>query len=269
MNSPTAARESTHSLCSNLHHDVRLPSALPPSNVGDTLSLFVTTTLEQTLSSVIEKKIVEGLSRFEAAHPMQQEVLDQHYWLHETRKSNTNVATFAETRIDPRVHGQKASTAKRRRRIFWKNFRTPLGYISLRCDVAYQKWTAKALYDEDRIFEFRFAFIPQSWLFRRASFVTGTCDPFPNCSLTALNFHFRPVIDSNSAIFRACKAGDIDTMRFLLQNKQASPHVINFEGEDLLLVRTQSQQITTYAYNFARLLQKRRTLPAMKLSNSS
>ena len=242
MNKATAEYQSVYSHISSLQREIQNIASSTASNVGDPLAPFVSPTLEKTLSTVLEKGIMECFSKLGAVGPLQQEVLSQRHRRAKKIKDKRSIDTIPKTHLGPRVDGQRVSKVKRRRCVFWKYFQTPFGHVSLHCDKyahdAFENWTAKASCDEDCVFEFRITFVPRPWLFRRASFVTGTWDPFPGCSLTALNLKFRPVVDSNSAIFKACKAGDVDTMKYLFQRKQASPYDINLRGEDLLMVST-------------------------------
>lgn len=60
-------------------------------------------------------------------------------------------------------------------------------------------------------------------------------------SLKLFSLHFRPVDDFSSAMFEACSAGDIDTMKQLFRTELASAYDINNEGEDLKMAGFQSQ----------------------------
>jgi len=230
--------ESVHRLISGSQQDIQMtPSSLPLMD-RETLTPLLTTTLEKTLSPILEKRLMECLSEFGAALPTRHEPRELHSQRDQKKEIDRESLTRSGAPENSRVYRQRLSMVKRRKCVFWRDFRTLFGYVYFYCDIVSQNWTAMPLHDEDWVYEFRFAFLPRPSLSRRASFISGTWAPSPDCSLTALNFQFRPLLDSGSPIFKACKAGDIDTMKYLFQTKQASPHVIDLDGNDLLLVST-------------------------------
>ena len=228
MSKSTVEYQSIHSSLSSLQQDVQKVVGSLPSILNHP-STDVMTSFENSLSTVIEKKIMERTSSFEVPQSIQQEVLDYRPRVDEKRISSGNVSDLIKVSTDPRPNNLRV---KRQSTVSWTNLYTPFGCLTIRI---FRIWNIRCSGDEDRFFEARFTFIPWRWLYRQAVFLTGQVGP-SDCSLTALNLHFRPIVDSNSAIFKACEDGDVNQVRYLFQKRLASPYAVNPKGEELLLV---------------------------------
>ena len=201
------------------------------SNLEARLAQFVKNDFENLIQPIVQKTITESLSALKITSQPRQE-LHSHAHVPEQKNGAQNLsrppAAIKESR-------QRVMGVRRRISIFWKRLSTSFGFVSLHYDMIHKSHTANELCNKESSFEFRCTIIPRCFL-RKATIITGTWEPIPKVSLTGLNFQFYPIVDSNSAIFRACASGDIATMKELFGSRQASPHDIDNNGRDLLLV---------------------------------
>ena len=189
-----------------------------PWSVTSALESSLPATIHQMLIPMLEQKF-EGLrSQIEEKALVQRPEKIERYELGDSERAKYS-------NLDRR----KSSRSKEQPYTWWF-IRTPIGSIS------YTRYAVRA-HNEISSSEFRLAFIPHPLLFGRAGFINGVWDPVSSRSLTDLNFHFCTVLSDDSPLFKACQAGDVGTMKFLFQNKQASLTAVNTEGENLLLVR--------------------------------
>ena len=176
---------------------------------------------------------MEGLSKVEVTQLTSQEPL---YGSH-LPVINDVVPNVSCPIASQRPRGSR-SLQKRRESLFRKSVSTPFGYLLLRYDKVWQARTVLKLGDEDFMFELRISIVSRSLFSRKASVITGTWKLIPRANLTGLNLQFHPIAGRKSAIWTACRAGDIATMKELFQSKRASPHDVNELGEGLLIAST-------------------------------
>ena len=228
MSQTTVEYQSVQSSLTSLQQDVQMVMSSLPSVMNNQSADFMAS-LEKSLSTLIEKKLTECISTSQAAHSIQHEELEYGHMMGEEELGAGNVSTFFKVPKNPKANGLRG---KGKRVVFCRNFFTPVGCLTFRL---LQNWNIRTSGSEDCSFEAWFIFIPRRWLSRKAFVLSGKLDP-SDCGLTKLHLEFRPTIDSNSEIFKACKAGDIDQVKYLFQNKLASPYAVNLEGESLILV---------------------------------
>ena len=251
---------------SRLKRDIQKLACSTAATTGKTLALSVATKLETTLTPVLQNSVTEGLLKVEATHPAPQEVI---YRSHPPAAGKISEYVDSSSAISEKPGKRDILTRKRRlilrESIYKKTISTIFGYVSIYYDMLYQDQTLHGLHNEEYMLELRIIIIPRPLLLRKAVIITGTWESIPTVSLTGLNFQFHPLAESTSPIFKACRAGDIATMREFFQNRQASPHVINECGQDLILVSISAEQYLTIQTNsFIRLLCCHHTLLAIR-----
>ena len=220
--------------------DIRRIASATAMNVKDPSAPFITPLVEKTVSSVLEKSIGEYLSKLKVEKSSQRKVSRDHFKRRERKVASNDSITAAKAVLASRGGNYRISKSRREISIFRKSYKTPLGLITVQCGKCTsnrdEEFSNEICHVDDDVLELRLAFVPRPWLFRRASFLTGSWELPPKNSLKAINLDFRPVVDSESAIFKACRAGDIDSMKMLFQARLASPYDINEDGDGLLLV---------------------------------
>ena len=231
----SAEHKSIQDAISILRQDIRIGIDSLPSNVRNALESSLSTTIQQMLSPMLEQNFQALRSQIEEKALMQHESLYQ-----QQDTTQRYELGDSERAKDSSLEKRNGSRSKKRFRTMWRSLQTPIGIISHSRYIVYPNRISGAALDEDTS-EFRLVFIPRSFLFKRATSITGIWDPASSYRLTDLNFHFRTVLSDDSPIFKACKAGDIGTMKFLIQNKQASFNAVNTRGEGLLMVRALSR----------------------------
>jgi hypothetical protein len=80
------------------------------------------------------------------------------------------------------------------------------------------------------------------WLGRKASYVTAAWESSLHRNTRKFNMQSSHVVDCNSEIFEACGDGDVERMKVLFDNTQASPFDVTQFGENLLMVRAPYSQ---------------------------
>ena len=225
------------SAISSLQNDIQMTVASSASKTSDTLASLIKTSLEDTISPILERKLEEYFLGSGLTHFKRLELIS----VRERAEGSEVRVCMEDPFMFPRVsrlRNQFASTASSRRHVLWKRFPTPFGHILLYYHVNSRNWTSGGLYDGPRIFEYGFAFVPRPQLSRWATLITGIWESVPSCFLLGPAIQFRPIVSSDSLIFRACRAGDVDMMRSHFQRSLASPQAVNEKGEDLLQVST-------------------------------
>ena len=235
----TAADDHTSVLraISSLQYDVQTTMASLALKTDDALASVTTTSLENTIWPVLERKLEEYLPRSEMARLIWLQVSGSGERAEEPmikgRTENSLVSPIVS-----RFHDRSALKVKRRRSVLWKKIPTPFGYVLLSCDVITQNWTASGPCDGHCVFEYGFTFFPRQLFSRWTTLATGIWRSVPSHGLSGLSIQFHPIVSSDSAIFTACRAGDVGKMENLFQSNQASPRAVNEKGEDLLQVST-------------------------------
>ena len=205
----------------------------------DALAPIVAVALEQTIFLALQTKIVNFVTSLEMWQQLSQNAINDLARVDE--ETSRDLKTSTSVPVDSGVcrrRCQGVPMVERRRRYcaFWKHFASPFGHLLLSHNARTRSRPESNLGCDFRTSELQITFLPRSRYFRRATSIIITRDSLSKPSLTGLNIQFRPVVACDSPVFKACRCGDINTMKFLFQETDASPHDLDENGEDLLLV---------------------------------
>jgi hypothetical protein len=225
------------------------------SSVRNTISNAVTRAVKECLSGVWvspepDSRITStsdnygSIRRIRENRELQYRENHQILELQPASDDRSTCASNKSPRQSPRDHSHKC---KRRSVKFCQTYNTLIGTIFiqvfdvvLRCGDECGQSTDPAK-SQELIFEF--SFVPRAWLFRRGMFLTALWEH--QCPNSQISIQLRPqsIVSSDSAIFRACRAGDIKEMQILFEQGKATPYDMTDGGRTLLWVsqRTKSK----------------------------
>ena len=240
-NNATAHRNDVLSAISSLQQDVQRIASSPVLMSRDVLKLVATTALKQTMLPISETEIVDWSTDPEVLIQLLQNTTGHRDRV--DKRASKGLKTFAGVSAEQVCYGQRCqrvSMGKRqiRRRIrrFWKRFAVPFGHPLFCYNTETRGWSSGSLDCHIQTSEFQLTFLPRPLLLRQAISITATNGSLSKSSLGSLNLQLRPIVADDSPIFHACRFGDINTMKFLFKRGDASPHDLNENGEDLILV---------------------------------
>ena len=190
-----------------------------------------------------ETEVVKWLIRSESPTQTLQDTINHRD--RKERRASKGSKACASIFADPepwRQKYQKAPVSKKRRSTckFRKRFAVPLGHLLLCQHVRTQNRLAGSLDCDIQTSKFQLTFLPRPLFPGQGISITATRYSCSDATSSSLNLQFRPMVADDSPIFNACRLGDINAMKFLFQQRHASPHVLNENGEDLILVSTLS-----------------------------
>lgn len=117
-----------------------------------------------------------------------------------------------------------ASKRKQRRHSLWKMYQTLFGDVVVHCheivDSSIEVLTAPSSRDKNRTIEIGFTFIPRNGSPKELFMHLPPQKSSNESSICSFNLNFRPMVDSKSDVFQACRHGDISTMQSPFSRKQ-------------------------------------------------
>ena len=227
-------RQSILKLIGGLQNEVKLAAdanACISNNVIERISTSVMSSFEDRLSLVLDEKMAETMAHLEVAKPRQHPEND--YTSQQQQKSPKVRRELINSNTE--WTREKVRRKSRPKLIIRREIRTPLGTANIKC-LKKSPNLLRENYNVGYNFELQLAFIPRTWLSQKASQIIASWDTFPSCSLTGLNFQFRPVVSDDAPIMKACRGGDISKIKCLFETGQASVNMVDESGWDLLHV---------------------------------
>ena len=254
-NNATAQYSDVLRAISSLKRDIYRIASSPSMPTCDKKAPVDQFTQNHTLLPISETETMDWLSESTLSEQVQRN--GANHCDRKEEKTSKGLNGFAGMMALPNFCGKRCHNlpiGKRGRftRRFWKCFAIPFGYLLLCHHISSRRWSVGSLDRDVHTSEFQFTFLPRSFFTVQAVSITATRDP---CGLSSLNVQFRPMVNNSSPIFNACRLGDIDAMKMLLQRRVASPHDVNEDGEDLILVNPELRLVITLlvlAYAFYR-----------------
>ena len=228
-------RRSILNLVGSLQQEVKLAADANTSTSNSIIERFsssMMSSFEDRLSSLLNEKMAETMAQLEIAGPQQHHEPEQFSQRQDSAKAPDGLVNSATERARERVRRRSVSEL-----VIWRSIRTPFGIAKMEC-IRKSRNLVYGSYYAGYNFELKLAFIPRLWLSRKASHITASWDTFPSCSLTGLNFQFRPVVSKDAPIMKACRGGDISKIKCLFETGQASVNMVDEFGFDLLIVST-------------------------------
>ena len=227
-------RRSIHNLIGGLQQEVKLAAnanAFTSNKIIEQFSASMMSSFEDRLSSLLDEKMADTMAQLDIAGPQQHHEPEQSSQHQDPAKAPGGLVSSATEWARERLPWKSRS-----RLVIFREIRTPFGIARMQCFRKSRNLVRKG-YHAGYDFELKLNFIPRVWLSRKASHIVASWDTFPSCSLTGLNFQFRPVVSRDAPIMKACEEGDISKIKCLFETGQASINMIDELGSDLLMVR--------------------------------